>query len=41
LLTGSASFLSLRSVPPRIVFPLLIAAALINVILLVLGTPKL
>ena len=41
LLTGSASLLSLRSVPPRIVFPLLIAAALINVILLVLGAPKL
>ena len=40
LLAGSASVLSLRSVPPRIVFPLLIAAALINVVLLVLGTPK-
>lgn len=40
LLAGSASVLSLRSVPPRIVFPLMIAAALINVVLLVLGTPK-
>ena len=41
LLAGSASVLSLRSVPPRIVFPILIAAALVNLILLVLGAPKL
>jgi len=40
LLAGSASVLSLRSVPPRMVFPLLIAAALINVVLLVLGAPQ-
>jgi len=41
LLIGSASLLSLRANPPRIVFPILIAAALVNVILLVLGAPKL
>ena len=37
LLSGSASLLSLRPSPPRIVFPLLMLAALTNVILLVLG----
>jgi 4-hydroxybenzoate polyprenyltransferase len=37
LLAGSASLLSLRPSPPRIVFPLLMLAALTNVILLVLG----
>ncbi|MCX6485276.1 MAG: UbiA family prenyltransferase [Rhodoluna sp.] len=40
LLIGSASLLSLRASPPRIVFIILIAAALVNVILLVLGAPK-
>ena len=40
LLIGSASLLSLRANPPRIVFIILIAAALVNVILLVLGAPK-
>lgn len=35
---GFASVLSLRTRPPRIVFPLLILASLTNVILLVLGT---
>jgi 4-hydroxybenzoate polyprenyltransferase len=40
LLIGSATLLSLRANPPRIVFIILIAAALVNVILLVLGAPK-
>jgi hypothetical protein len=34
---GVASLLSLRPKPPRIVFPLLILASFVNVILLVLG----
>ena len=37
LLAGAASLLSLRLKPPRVVFPLLMLAALTNVILLVLG----
>lgn len=37
LLVGTASLLSLRSKPPRIVFPLLIAASFVNVLLLMLG----
>jgi len=37
LLAGSASVLSLRLTPPRIVFPLLVSAALMNVILLLAG----
>ena len=41
LLIGSASLLSLRANPPRIVFIILIAAALVNVMLLVLGAQKL
>jgi 4-hydroxybenzoate polyprenyltransferase len=36
-LAGSASLLSLRPKPPRVVFPLLMLTALTNVILLVLG----
>jgi 4-hydroxybenzoate polyprenyltransferase len=34
---GLASLLSLRPTPPRIVFPLLILASFVNVVLLVLG----
>lgn len=40
-LAGSASVLSLRLKPPRIVFPLLILASLVNVVLLMLGTGSL
>lgn len=40
-LAGAASGLSLRKKPPRVVFPLLIAASLVNVILLMLGTGSL
>ncbi len=40
-LAGSASVLSLRFKPPRIVFPLLILASLVNVVLLMLGTGSL
>jgi 4-hydroxybenzoate polyprenyltransferase len=40
-LAGTASILSLRHEPPRIVFPLLILASLVNVILLMLGTGSL
>jgi len=40
LLAGSVSVLSLRLTPPRTVFPLLVSAALMNVILLLLGMPK-
>lgn len=36
-LTGLASILSLRKQPPRIIFPLLILASLVNVVLLMLG----
>lgn len=36
-LAGTASLLSLRSRPPRIVFPLLIVASLMNVIMLMFG----
>ena len=36
-LVGIASGLALRKKPPRVIFPLLIAASLVNVILLVLG----
>ena len=39
-LVGFASVLSLRAMPPRVVFPLLILASLTNVILVVLGTKK-
>ena len=37
LLVGAASVLALRPEPPRVVFPLLILAALVNVILLLAG----
>jgi 4-hydroxybenzoate polyprenyltransferase len=37
LLLGSASLLTLKPTPPRVVFPLLMVAALVNVILLLLG----
>lgn len=37
---GLASLLSLRSKPPRIVFPLLILASFVNVVLLVLGITR-
>jgi 4-hydroxybenzoate polyprenyltransferase len=37
LLVGIASLLSLRPKPPRVVFPLLILASLVNVVLLMLG----
>lgn len=37
LLVGLASLLSLRPTPPRVVFPLLILASLVNVVLLMLG----
>lgn len=37
LLVGSASVLVLKPEPPRVVFPLLILAALVNVILLLVG----
>jgi 4-hydroxybenzoate polyprenyltransferase len=40
VLVGFASALSLRTNPPRAVFPLLILAALANVVLLVLGAAK-
>lgn len=40
VLVGFASALSLRKRPPRIVFPLLMLASLVNVILLVLGLAK-
>lgn len=37
VLAGSASVLSLRADPPRIIFPLLMIASLVNVVLLMLG----
>lgn len=37
LLVGASSILSLKARPPRVVFPLLIVASLVNVILLMLG----
>lgn len=37
LLAGSASLLSLKPQPPRIIFPLLMLASLVNVVLLMLG----
>ena len=37
LLVGSASVLVLKPEPPRVVFPLLVSAALVNVILLLVG----
>jgi 4-hydroxybenzoate polyprenyltransferase len=37
LLVGAASALALKPEPPRVVFPLLILAALVNVILLLAG----
>lgn len=37
VLAGSASILTLRTRPPRIVFPLLILASLVNVVMLMLG----
>ena len=37
LLAGIASLLSLRKTPPRVIFPLLVLASLVNVILLMLG----
>ena len=40
LLVGLASVLSLRSKPPRVVFPLLILASLVNVVLLMLGAGR-
>jgi 4-hydroxybenzoate polyprenyltransferase len=39
-LVGIASVLALRKKPPRVIFPLLILAALVNVILLVLGSAR-
>lgn len=39
-LVGIASGLALRKKPPRVIFPLLILAALVNVILLVLGSAR-
>ena len=39
-LVGIASVLALRTKPPRVIFPLLILAALVNVILLVLGSAR-
>ena len=40
LVVGLASVLSLRSKPPRVVFPLLILASLVNVVLLMLGAGR-
>ena len=40
LLVGLASVLSLRTKPPRVVFPLLILASLVNVVLLMLGAGR-
>lgn len=37
VLAGTASILALRPRPPRVIFPLLVLAALINVIMLMLG----
>ncbi len=37
LLAGTASWLSLRPTPPRVIFPLLVLACLVNAILLMLG----
>jgi len=41
LLAGVASLLSLRPTPPRVIFPLLIVASFVNVLLLTLGVGSL
>ena len=41
LLAGVASLLSLRPTPPRVIFPLLIVASFVNVLLLMLGVGSL
>jgi 4-hydroxybenzoate polyprenyltransferase len=41
VLAGTASVLALRQKPPRIIFPLLVIASLVNVVLLMLGTGSL
>ena len=41
LLAGVASLLALRPTPPRVIFPLLIMASFVNVLLLMLGVGSL